>query len=80
MSFRPRRAGVRRALLSVMGTTELRDRIPAGEVEPSAEEVLPESVATMTVSDTVELQGTGLPIKSEPSSNSPRFPRGLYGN
>lgn len=80
VSFRPRRAGVRRALLTVMGTTELREAASVSEVEPSTEEVLPETVAPMTVFDTVELQGTGLPIKPRPWPGSPRFPRGFYGN
>lgn len=80
--FRPRRTGIRRALLTVMGTTEPRKPDPASEVEPSVEEELPEPGAPVTVSDTVELEGFGLPLKPRPLPfpSSPRFPRGSYGN
>lgn len=81
VAFRPHRKGTRSTLLTVMGTTEPREPDPESGPEPIAEEDLPGGVAPMTVSDTVELQGIGLPIKpGPPPSYSPRFPNGLYGN
>lgn len=87
VGFRPERRGLRRALLTVQGTTLPRQITSTISEEESLVEndlVEPRFEDPVTVSDTVELEGTGQPKKRKPKPlpgpNSPRFPRGLYND
>ena len=76
VGFRPHRKGSRRAVFSVAGMTEPRLPDPASEVESPLEGWDPEPQPPITVSDSVELFGKGLPLSagSPWRPNSPRFP------
>jgi hypothetical protein len=88
IGFRPERRGLRRALLTAQGTTLARQITRfASEAESPAENGKEEETRftePVTVSDVVELEGTGQPKKRKPKPlprpDSPRFPRGLYNN
>jgi hypothetical protein len=87
VGFRPVRRGLRRAFLTAQGTTLPRQLTSLSSEEESTVEndvEEPRLSEPVTVSDTVELEGTGQPKKRKPKPlpepNSPRFPRGLYGN